>query len=54
MMDEKVRDTHQYLEGMTVGIEEDFWTYDNDHASAPGLFEFAENNVNCRCELLFS
>ena len=54
MMDEKVRDTHQYLEGMTVGIDEDFWTYDNDHASAPGLFEFAENNVNCRCELLFS
>ena len=54
MMDEKVRDTHQYLEGMTVGIDEDFWTYNNDHASAPGLFEFAENNVNCRCELLFS
>lgn len=54
MMDEKVRDTHQYLEGMTVGIDEDFWTYDNDHASAPGLFEFAENNINCRCELLFS
>lgn len=54
MMDEKVRDTHQYLEGMTVGIDEDFWTYDNDHASAPGMFEFAENNVNCRCELLFS
>lgn len=52
--DEKVRDTHQYLEGMTVGIDEDFWTYDNDHASAPGMFEFAENNVNCRCELLFS
>ena len=54
MMDEKVRDTHQYLEGMTVGIDEEFWTYDNDHASAPGMFEFAENNVNCRCELLFS
>jgi uncharacterized protein with gpF-like domain len=54
MMDEKVRDTHQYLEGMTVGIDEDFWTYDNDHAPAPGMFEFAENNVNCRCELVFS
>ena len=31
-----------------------FYTYDGDHASAPGLFELAENNVNCRCELLFS
>lgn len=54
MMDEKVRDTHQYLEMMTVGIDEDFYTYDGDHASAPGLFDLAENNVNCRCELVFS
>lgn len=54
MMDERVRDTHDYLEGQTVDIDEDFYTYDGDHASAPGLFELAENNVNCRCELLFS
>ena len=54
MLDDRVRDTHDYLEGETVGIDEDFYTYDGDHASAPGLFELAENNVNCRCELLFS
>jgi DNA-binding ferritin-like protein (Dps family) len=54
MMDDRVRDTHDYLEGETVGINDDFYTYDGDHASAPGLFELAENNVNCRCELLFS
>ena len=54
MMDDRVRETHDYLEGMMVGINEDFYTYDGDHASAPGLFELAENNVNCRCELLFS
>ena len=54
MLDDRVRDTHDYLEGMTVDIDEDFYTYDGDHASAPGLFELAENNVNCRCELLFS
>lgn len=54
MLDDKVRDTHDYLEGETVNIDEDFYTYDGDHASAPGLFELAENNVNCRCELLFS
>jgi len=53
MMDDRVRDTHDYLEGETVGIDDDFYTYDGDHASAPGLFELAENNVNCRCELLF-
>ena len=54
MLDDKVRETHDYLEGQTVGINEDFWTYDGDHASAPGMFETAQNNVNCRCELLFS
>ena len=54
MMDERVRDSHQYLEMMTVGIDEDFYTYDGDHAPAPGLFDLAENNVNCRCELVFS
>lgn len=54
MLDDKVRETHDYLEGEMVGIDEDFYTYDGDHASAPGLFSLPENNVNCRCELLFS
>jgi hypothetical protein len=54
MLDDRVRDTHDYLEGVTVGIDDDFITYDGDRASAPGLFSLASNNVNCRCELLFS
>lgn len=54
MLDDRVRETHDYLEGMTVGIDEDFYTYDGDHAPAPGLFELPENSINCRCELLFS
>lgn len=54
MLDDKVRETHDYLEGMTVDIDDEFYTYDGDHASAPGLFTSAQNNVNCRCELLFS
>lgn len=54
MLDDRVRDTHDYLEGQTVSIDDDFYTYDGDHASAPGLFSLASNNVNCRCELLFS
>ena len=54
VLDDKVRSTHEYLEGMTVGINEEFYTYDGDHAFAPGMFDLAENNVNCRCELLFS
>lgn len=54
MLDDRVRDTHDYLEGMTVGIDEDFYTYDGDHAPAPGMFGVPEEDINCRCELLFS
>lgn len=54
MMDDRVRETHDYLLGETRSIDEDFYTFDGDHASAPGKFELAENNVNCRCELVFS
>ena len=51
MLDDRVRDTHSYLEGMTVPIDAEFYTFDGDHASAPGGFSMAENNVNCRCIL---
>lgn len=54
MLDDKVRETHDYLEGVTVGIDDDFITFDGDKAPAPGLFSLAQNNVNCRCELIFS
>ena len=54
MMDDRVRETHDYLEGVTVGIDDEFITYDGDRASAPGLFSLPQNNVNCRCELIFS
>lgn len=54
MNDDRVRDTHFWLEGLTVGVDDDFYTYDGDHAPAPGLFQLAENNVNCRCELQFA
>ena len=49
MMDDRVRDTHSYLQSMEVPFDEDFWTYDGDHAPAPGMFERPENNINCRC-----
>ena len=54
MADEKVRDPHQYLEGETVGIDEEFYTYDGGHAPAPGMFGVPGLDINCRCELMFS
>ena len=49
MMDELVRDTHSYLEGMIVGKDDRFYTFDGDSARFPGDFSLPENNVNCRC-----
>ena len=54
MLDDKVRDTHIPLEGVTVPIDAEFYTWDGDHAPHPGAFEQAYNNVNCRCECLFT
>ena len=34
MADDRVRDTHDYLEGMSVPINERFFTFDNDYATA--------------------
>ena len=47
--DERTRDTHSYLDGTIVGINDDFYSYSGDHAPYPGAFETAEENCNCRC-----
>lgn len=47
--DDKVRETHKYLEGQSVSLEEEFFTFDGDHAPYPGQFTKAENNCGCRC-----
>ena len=53
MMDERVRSTHDPLEGLTVGIDERFYTWDGDSARFPGDFADVQNNANCRCWLDF-
>lgn len=52
-LDDRVRNTHDYLEGTRVPLGEDFYSYDGDHAPYPGSFEKAENNVNCRCIVVY-
>jgi len=53
MNDDKVRDTHEYLEGVTVDIDAEFITYDGDSAQYPGDFALAQNNARCRCILRY-
>ena len=49
MQDDRVRETHDYLENMVVPYDADFYTYDGDRAKAPGMFALPENNISCRC-----
>lgn len=49
MLDDKVRDTHEFLQSVTVPIDKRFTTYDGDSARYPGDFTDPSNNVNCRC-----
>lgn len=49
MLDDKVRDTHEFLQSVTVPINKRFTTYDGDSARYPGDFTDPSNNVNCRC-----
>jgi len=51
MMDDKVRETHDYLEGMVVDVNDRFYTFDGDSALAPGGFTLPQNNINCRCAI---
>lgn len=53
MMDDRVRETHEYIERETVPIEDAFYTFDGDHARYPGDFGLPENNINCRCWLTY-
>lgn len=52
--DDKVRDSHWYIDGLTVKIDEYFNTLDGDRALRPYGFDFADNNINCRCYLKYS
>lgn len=53
MLDESVRDTHAYIEGDVVLLGDYFYTWDGDRALHPGDFIKPENNIGCRCRLLY-
>lgn len=54
MQDPKVRDPHDFLEGVTVGIDDEFYTYNGDHTLYPGQFGVPEEDCGCRCWVTFS
>lgn len=54
MHDDRVRTTHDYIEGLTIPLNKRFYTLDGDSALRPMGFADAHNNVNCRCKLKLS
>ena len=50
-MDDKVRDAHAYMEGMTVGMDDLFYTYTGESTLFPGGFGVPELDCNCRCSI---
>lgn len=49
MLDNRVRDPHAYMEGMTVGLNDEFYTYGGEHTMFPGGFGVPELDCGCRC-----
>lgn len=54
MQDPKVRDSHDYLEGVTIPIDAEFYTEDGNHTYYPSQFGVADEDINCRCWLTYS
>lgn len=54
MEDPRVRDAHIYLDGVTVGIDDDFYVADGNHAPYPGQFGVPDLDINCRCFVNYS
>ena len=54
MLDDRVRDTHRYLQSDVVPLDQEFYTYDGDHAYYPGGFQNPSENVGCRCHVEYT
>lgn len=54
MMDDKVRDEHEELQGATIPLDARFYSWTGDSALKPGDFMSPELNINCRCLLRYT
>lgn len=54
MLDDRVRDAHEEIQGQTVPFDDVFVTWDGHEARFPGDFGIPELDVNCRCYISVS
>jgi hypothetical protein len=53
MRDSSVRNAHRELDGTTIPIDEDFTSPSGAVGQAPGLMNSAEDDIYCRCFLVY-
>lgn len=53
MLDDRVRDTHTYLEGVTAPLDGEFYSFMGGSTMYPGEWGIAEEDINCRCWLTY-
>ncbi|MBO7205141.1 MAG: hypothetical protein J6V08_01840 [Candidatus Methanomethylophilaceae archaeon] len=53
MQDDRVRDSHYYLEGVAAPIDGEFYSFLGNSTQYPGQWGVAEEDVNCRCWLTY-
>lgn len=54
MLDNRVRDSHEYLEGMVKPMNEPFYTYNGNSAMYPRSFGEPSEDIGCRCYLTYN
>ena len=52
--DDKVRDSHWYLDGLKVGLNDYFYTLNGDRTLRPLGFDIPSEDINCRCYLEYT
>ena len=50
-IDDRTRDSHQELDGVTIDLDEDF-EGEEGSGPAPGMLGSAEEDINCRCTMI--
>ena len=54
MLDDRVRDSHFWLEGVSAPIDGEFYNYKGESTMYPGEWGIAEEDCRCRCFVTYS
>ena len=53
VMDDRTRESHRYLNGVTIPIDDEFYSAFGGSTMFPGQWGIPEEDINCRCWLTY-